>query len=383
MADTRIESLDAFRGFAIAAMMLVNNPGDWSHVYAPLLHAEWHGWTFTDTVFPFFLFICGVAMPYAIAKERARGAGDAAVAWRFATRAAIIFAAGFVLNFIPALDPHTVRIPGVLQRIALCILIAIPLLSARQAARATSVAIVALLGVYAAVELCVPVPGPDGVVAAGRLEAGRDAGAYVDRLLLDGHLWSKSKTWDPEGLLSTVPAACSLLLGALAGMRLRSTQPARRIEIELAAAGIVSLAAGMMLDAWLMPVNKNLWTPSYVLLMNGWALVAFAGFHWLLDGERTASTRAAARRALRPLTIFGRNALFLFVLSGLVGRALLTIGVQQSDGRTAPLKTLVYAPFVALSADPYVASLLFAVAFLSAMFVVAWIMWRRRWFVRA
>ena len=146
MAESRIASLDAFRGFAIAAMMLVNNPGDWSHVYAPLQHAEWHGWTFTDTVFPFFLFICGVAMPLAIAKERARGAGDAAVVRRFAVRAAIIFAAGLALNFIPAFDPQTVRIPGVLQRIALCILSAVPLLVGRRTARATALAIVALLG---------------------------------------------------------------------------------------------------------------------------------------------------------------------------------------------------------------------------------------------
>lgn len=382
MAESRIASLDAFRGFAIAAMMLVNNPGDWSHVYAPLQHAEWHGWTFTDTVFPFFLFICGVAMPLAIAKERARGAGDAAVVRRFAVRAAIIFAAGLALNFIPAFDPQTVRIPGVLQRIALCILIAVPLLVGRRMARATALAIVALLGAYAYVELYVPVPGPDGLVAVGRLEPGRDAGAYVDRLLLGGHLWSSSKTWDPEGSLSTLPAACSLLLGALAGLRLRPDVPARRIETELAAAAIASLAASVALDAWLMPVNKSLWTPSYVLLMNGWALVVFAASHWLLDGERAPALRAAAHRALQPLTIFGRNALFLFVLSGLVGRALL-IGVPQPDGEPVPLKTLAYSPFIAIAADANVASLLFAVAFLLAMFAVAWIMWRRRWFIRA
>jgi predicted acyltransferase len=383
MPDARIESLDAFRGFAIAAMMLVNNPGDWDHVYAPLLHAQWHGWTFTDTIFPFFLFICGVAMPLAIAKARALGGGDAAVVRRFAVRAAIIFAAGLALNFIPAFDPQTVRIPGVLQRIALCIAIAIPLLVRANAARAAALAIVALLGAYALAELCVPVPGADGVVAAGSLEPGRDAGAYVDRMLLGGHLWSKSKTWDPEGLLSTLPAACSLLLGALAGLRLRRGLPARRVESELVIAGIVSLAVGVALDAWLMPINKNLWTPSYVLLMNGYALVAFAAAHWLLDGERAASSRAAARRLLLPLTIFGMNALFLFVLSGLVGRALVAIVVPQPDGAAVPLKALVYAPFVALTSDPHVASLLFAVAFLLAMFAVAWIMWRRRWFVRA
>jgi predicted acyltransferase len=382
MAESRIAALDAFRGFAIAAMMLVNNPGDWNHVYAPLQHAEWHGWTFTDTVFPFFLFICGVAMPLAIAKEQARGAGNAAVVRRFAVRAAIIFAAGLVLNFIPAFDPQTVRIPGVLQRIALCILIAMPLLVGRRTARATALAIVALLGAYAYVELHVPVPGPDGLVAAGRLEPGRDAGAYVDRLLLGGHLWSSSKTWDPEGLLGTLPAACSLLLGALAGLRLRPDVPARRIETEFAAAAIASLAAGVALDAWLMPVNKSLWTPSYVLLMNGWALAAFAASHWLLDGERAPALRTAARRALQPLTILGRNALLLFVLSGLVGRALL-IGVRPTGAESVPLKTLAYSPFVALTADPYVASLLFAIGFLLAMFAVAWIMWRRRWFIRA
>jgi predicted acyltransferase len=184
-------------------------------------------------------------------------------------------------------------------------------------------------------------------------------------------------------LLTTLPAACSLLLGALAGLRLRIDVPARRFETELVAAAIVSLAAGAALDAWLMSVNKNLWTPSYVLLMNGWALVALAASHWLLDGERAPALRAAALRALLPLTIFGRNPLFLFVLSGLAGRLLLAIKVPQPGGEEMPLKTLVYSPFVALAADPYVASLLFAVAFLLAMFAVAWIMWRRRWFIRA
>jgi predicted acyltransferase len=295
MPETRIESLDAFRGFAIAAMMLVNNPGDWGHVYAPLLHAEWHGWTFTDTIFPFFLFICGAAMPFAIANARARGADDAAVARRLAVRAAIIFTAGLALNFIPTFDPQTVRVPGVLQRIALCIAIAIPFLVRPDAARAAALAIVALLGAYSVAELYALVPGPDGVVAAGRLEPGRDAGAYVDRMVFGDHLWSKSKTWDPEGLLSTLPAACTLLLGALAGLRLRCGLPAPRVEAELVAAGIASLAAGVALDAWLMPINKNLWTPSYVLLMNGWALVAFAAAHWLLDGDRASSSRAVAR----------------------------------------------------------------------------------------
>ena len=370
--ESRVASLDAFRGFAIASMILVNNPGDWAHLYAPLEHARWNGWTFTDLVFPFFLFAAGMSM--AISLERRARAGDdrGRLMRTIARRAAVIFAVGLVLNLFPAFDFSTVRIPGVLQRIALCIAIAAPL-AIGVSTRAMALWIAILLSSYTVLMLFVPVPGPDGVVAAGALEPGRDFGAWLDRKLLSGHLWALSRTWDPEGLVSTLPAACSVLFGVAAGRWLLAARAALATSGWLFAAGIVALALGMVLDAVLMPINKNLWTPSYCVFMTGWSLVFFAAFHATMDGAPSPAFRAFARRAFLPLTIYGMNALFIFALSGFVARILVS----------ASLKAPLYAPFQSLPVAPVDASLAFAIAFDLAMFAVAWAMWRKRWFVKA
>jgi predicted acyltransferase len=374
----RLACLDAFRGFAIASMVLVNNPGDWKHLHAPLAHAPWHGWTFTDLVFPFFLFAAGVAMAISI-DRRVKAAGTGGLVRGLARRAAVIFAVGLALNLFPAFDLATVRIPGVLQRIALCILVAAPL-AVHAGNRAMAVAIVALLAAYTVPMLLVPVPGPDGAVAAGMLEPGRDFGAWVDRAALSGHLWSQSRTWDPEGLVSTLPAVASLLFGVLAGRALLAARGGIATSGALLAAGMAALALGLALDALLMPINKNLWTPSYSVFMTGWSLVAFAAFHALMDGARSQVVREGARKALLPLTIFGMNALFLFALSGLVARVLGVVRVGE-EGPT--LKAWLYAPLQSLPVAPENASLAYAAAFALVMFAVAWMMWRKEWFVKA
>ena len=370
--SARVASLDAFRGFAIASMVLVNNPGDWGHIHPPLAHAEWNGWTFTDLVFPFFLFAAGVSM--AISFERRTRLGDNARTLMGATvrRAAVIFLVGLALNLFPGFDFSTVRIPGVLQRIALCILIAAPL---AVYSRTTSIVvwIAILLSVYTVLMLYVPVPAPDGVVAAGALQPGRDFGAWLDRQLLSGHLWSKSRTWDPEGLVSTLPAACSALFGVIAGRWLRAARAGLATSAALLAAGLGALAAGLVLDAALMPINKNLWTPAYCVFMTGWSLVIFAAFHAVMDAAPSPATRTLARRAFLPLTIYGMNALFIFAFSGFVARLL----------GMADVKARLYAPLQALPMAPENASLAFAIAFDLAMFAVAWAMWRKQWFVKA
>lgn len=364
------------RGFAIASMMLVNNPGDWGHLYAPLGHAKWNGWTFTDTVFPFFLFVSGVAMVLSL-HARAGQAPAGSLFARTARRAVVIFAVGLALNFIPAFDPSTVRIPGVLQRIALCAIIAAPVVI-WGGVRAALVAIVALFALYAIPMLLVPVPGPDGIVAAGALEPGRDFGAWLDRRTLGAHLWPVTRTWDPEGIVSTLPAAGSLLFGALAGHAVVKAPDGARLAGRMAIAGAALVALGWVMDASFMPINKNLWTPSYAVFMAGWALATLAVFRALLD-ESGATLRARARAACRPLTIFGMNALFLFALSGLIGRLLVTF--TAAPGVT--LKEWLYAPVRSMPITAENASLLFAVAFGLAMFAVAWLMWRNRWFIRA
>jgi predicted acyltransferase len=358
------------RGFAIASMVLVNNPGDWNHLYAPLAHAKWNGWTFTDTVFPFFLFVSGVAMALSMRPGR-----DAPLA-RAVRRAAIIFAVGLALNFIPSFDPLTVRIPGVLQRIALCALIAAPIVI-HGGWRLALAAIVALFALYSIPMLLVPVPGPDGVVAAGVLEPGRDFGAWVDRGVLGPHLWQASRTWDPEGIVSTLPAAASLLFGVVTGHFIVA-RPEGRHAAAMAIAGAALLGLGLAMDAVFMPINKNLWTPTYSVFMAGWSLVTLAFFRALLD-EAAPAIRERARAACLPLTIFGMNALFLFAFSGLVGRLL--AAVRVAPGMT--LKAWLYTPLSSMGLAPENASLLFAVLFELAMFAVAWLMWRKRWFIRA
>ena len=342
-------SLDAFRGFTIAAMILVNNPGDWAHVYDPLEHAPWHGWTFTDTIFPFFLFICGVSMALSIDRRAREGADRRKLVLDLVRRGAVVFAIGFALNLVPAYDFSTVRIPGVLQRIGLCIALAAPLV-VHLRWRGIAAAIAALLAVYSVVML-----------GWGVLEPGRDAGAFVDRLLMDGHLWSQSRTWDPEGLVSTLPALASLLFGFLAGRWLLTSRPEREKDGWLLVAGALAIYAGWVLDATLMPINKSLWTVSYCVFMTGWALLALVLFR-----------RIGIAGWSRPFVIYGMNALFIFALSSLVAKLLIAFNLKEP----------IHAAFASLPIAPVDASLLYAIAFDLLMFSIAWAMWRKRWFIK-
>lgn len=372
----RVQSLDAFRGFTIAAMLLVNNPGDWSHLYAPLAHAPWHGLTFTDWIFPFFVFISGMAMPISLGRRAALGHDRLALMVQTARRAAAIIAIGLALNAVPSFDWQTLRIPGVLQRLGLCTLLAAPVVLwcgwRGQLAWA-----IGLLVAYAAVMLLVPVPGADGVVRAGALQPGQDVGSWIDRALMDGHLLRASRTWDPEGLLSTVPAVSTQLFGVLAGQWLLRPREGAEKAVWFLIAGLAALWIGQVLDAWLMPINKNLWTPSYVFATGGWALLLFGACHWLLDAAPDATLRARLQALSHPLQVFGRNALFLFALSGLVARLLVTL---KPDGQTS-LKALLFAPIQSLGLAPVNASLVYALGFVAVFYGVALFMWRRRWFI--
>jgi predicted acyltransferase len=394
-SEERLASLDAFRGFAIAGMVLVNNPGDWSHLYSQLAHASWHGWTFTDWIFPFFLFIVGVSMTLSTGRRLALGDSRSALLRSLARRALVIFLVGFTLNLIPHFNWGAVRIPGVLQRIALCTLMAAPLVL-WCCWRGQVKALIALFTVYAVLMLAVPVPGPDGVVATGLLQPGRDTGAWLDRALLSGHLWVQSKTWDPEGLLSTLPAVGTVLFGVLTGHVLAWRAEAAHKTVWMLLAGLALLWLGAILDVVLMPINKALWTPSYAVFMAGWALLVFGAFYWLMDGAPQARVRAAAARFFQPLAIYGMNALFIFALSGFIAKMMGFIKVSVASAEAAgavgaatqavanvSLKAWLYAPLKALPLEPVQVSLLWALLFNAVMFIVAWTMWKKRWFIKA
>lgn len=372
-------SLDAFRGLTIMLMILVNNPGDWGNIYWPLKHADWHGWTPTDLVFPFFLFIVGVAIPLALGK-RSETVERSQLVQHIVVRSAVLFGLGLVLSaygLLYQLGPEfgigdllsTIRIPGVLQRIALCYLGASLLFLYFR--RSTLVAVtIALLLVYWAMMMWVPVPG----YGAGKID-GKDThlAAYIDRAVLGtNHLWESAKTWDPEGILSTLPALATTLLGVLTGSWLRElSQPQQRL-ILLLYAGVVLTVVGW---AWgfVFPINKPIWTSSYAVFTAGLALLVLAACVALFDVLQL-------RRLALPLQVYGVNALTVFVMSGLMGRTLVELQVGTDPPVT--LKTWLYETLFYSWLTDKNASLAYAIAWIVAWFVVLAIMYRKGWILK-
>ncbi|MGH7368603.1 MAG: acyltransferase family protein [Candidatus Rokuibacteriota bacterium] len=357
-APPRLLSVDAFRGLTVAAMVLVNNPGTWSAVYRPLRHAEWHGFTPTDMVFPFFLFVVGVSIPLALGPRIERGGGGLVV--HALRRAAVIFALGLLLHGVPFFPLATLRIPGVLQRIAVCYLLAAWLVVATRGSRgwrAQAIAAGALLVVYWLLMTRVAAPGQ----IAGDLSPAGNLAGYVDRLVLGPrHIWQGSRVYDPEGILSTLPAAATTLLGVLAGHWLRAGQPAsqptsqptNQIAGGLVAGGLIAAALGGLWSLWF-PVNKALWTSSYALLMSGLAALGLAACYWVIE--------VRGRRAwAAPFAVFGKHALTLFFLSSLMAKLLVIIRVGAEGPRLqAWLFDRLFAPW----ALPPNASLAYAVGY--------------------
>ena len=376
--NSRLLSLDAFRGLTIAAMLLVNNPGDWNQVYGPLLHAPWHGWTITDWIFPFFIFISGLAMQMSLAR---RGSQTPEPKRRdtllmLMRRGCIILLIGLALNALPALDWQTLRWPGVLQRIGLCIMVCAPF-AVYASWKGQAIAGLGLLTIYSALMLNWAVPGADGVVRTGSLLPGQDAGSYLDRLLMGGHLWAQSKTWDPEGLLSTLPAAATMLAGLLLGHWMaHEHEPLRRCQ-GMMIAGLLALVIAEGLQLVNMPINKSLWTPAYVASTAGWALLIFAAWYWLLDAQAESISRARWASFFRPLVDFGMNALFLFVAASLLAKALATIQFQGQS-----LKALAVSGLALTGLEPVNVSLLYAVCFVLLFAAVARLMSWRGWFIK-
>jgi predicted acyltransferase len=363
-AGTRVVALDVFRGLTMAAMVVVNNPGDWNTVYWPLLHAEWHGWTPTDLVFPFFLFIVGVSIT--LSRKTATWAG-------ILRRSAIIFALGLFLNAFPWFDLETLRVPGVLQRIAVCYFFAAAAYRlATGDARRQGIVLASLAGA-----LCVAywmamalVPAPGGI--AGDLSPAGNLAAWLDRTTMSGHIYRPH--YDPEGLLSTIPAIATTLLGVVAGLWLGSSESAPHKAAGLAAAGVAGVVIGYAWNA-LFPINKALWTSSYVALTAGLASLLLAVSYWAIDVR-------GWRGWTKPLVILGTNAITLYVLSGLLADTLGVIRVASSDGQSIALGQWLYVHLFAPLAAPRNASLLYACAHLGLMFVILAWMYRRRLFLR-
>jgi predicted acyltransferase len=404
----RLMSLDVFRGATIAAMILVNNPGSGA-IYGPLKHADWHGWTFTDTVFPFFLWIVGVAIPLSVSRRLAAGQSRRELFLHGLRRAAIIFALGLFLNSLSYLLNgslfrlglsewlHTyltnVRIPGVLQRIAVCYLAALVIFLRHDWRGQIRWLGVLLFGYWA---LMAWAPFPVNVhgewrYVSGLWEKGDNFAAYVDNLVFNGprigtHVWSVAKTWDPEGVVSTIPAIATCLFGVLAGQWLRTPRSEAEKTAWLMVVSALLMWAGQLWNFWV-PINKPLWTSSYSVFMAGLAGLCMGVWYWLVDVQ-------GWRKPFKPLAIYGMNAIAMFVLAGVLGRVLLEFKVTGADGAPVSLKAWLFqtcfarlgnpetSPLPSGLARPENASLLWAVAFVSLLYLVAWGMYRKRWFIK-
>jgi predicted acyltransferase len=354
--NARLRSLDVFRGLTVAGMVIVNNPGDWSTVYWPLLHAEWDGWTPTDLIFPFFLFIVGTSIGL--------GTRRATVA-TILRRGASIWGLGIFLAAFPYFRLSTVRIPGVLARIAWCYVVS-ALLAGAFAGHADRRRIIRTIVVFLLVSywiLLIAVPFPGGY--AGDLSAEGNIGAWLDREIFGRHLWRQG-AWDPEGLLSTVPAIATTLLGVIAGWFISETSSPRALVRGLLTWGLFGIALGLFASLWL-PINKSLWTSPYVLFTGGVAAAFLAICYWICD----LSESNIVARLSEPFVALGRNAILLFVLSGLIAKTLLYLkwpDPSLSLGGWIYLKA--FMPF----ASPHNASLLFAIANLALLYaLLAWL----------
>jgi predicted acyltransferase len=368
-ASGRMVSLDVFRGMTIAGMILVNNPGDWGAIYAPLEHASWHGWTPTDLVFPFFLFIVGVSITLALSRRAETTGSKRDIYLKILRRAAIIFGLGLFLAGFPLFDLSIIRIPGVLQRIAVCYLFASVIFLNTDWRKQVYIAVALLLGYWALMTL-VPVPGY-GPGDLGSKEW--NLAAYIDRAVFGNHVWRFAKVYDPEGLLSTLPAIATTLAGVLTGHLLRSRRPPLEKVCAMFVAGAACVVAGWAWNYWF-PVNKALWTSSYVLLTAGMALELLAVCYWLVDVK-------GYRRWALPFVVFGTNALSLYFLAELWANLISIISLMRG-GVAVPLQTLIYENLFASWAAPKNASLAYAVTTVLFWLGVMTLLYRRRIFIK-
>jgi len=363
-SPSRLVSLDVFRGITIAGMVLVNNPGTWEHIYWPLEHAHWHGWTPTDLVFPFFVFIIGVAIPLAFARRIESGGSKRDLYLKIIRRTLIIFAIGLFLNGLPYFGLAEYRIPGVLQRLAVCYFFASIIFLNTKVRTQIAIAIGLLIFYWLLVRL-VPAPG----FAAGDLTKEGSLPSYVDRVVFGKHVWAQARVYDPEGLLSTIPAIATALIGVLTGTWLRTEKTRYEKAAGMFVVGAVCVAIGWAWNSFF-PINKALWTSSYVLFTGGLALQFLSICYWLIDIQ-------GYRRWAKPFEVFGLNAIALYVVADVIA---MLLGVIKVGG--APLGGWIYDHVFASWASPINASLAFAICFVLVCLGLMWILYNRKIFLK-
>jgi predicted acyltransferase len=373
--QSRLQSIDVLRGICVGGMIMVMNAGNWSYVYAPLKHAEWNGVTPTDMIFPAFLFLTGLSMTFSFAKRSERGESAAALRWHVLARSVTLVALGLVLNAFQLIETPGLRIPGVLQRIGICYMGGgLYFLAVRERPYAVRLisgvgGIFALLAAYWALMTLVPVPG----YGAGRLDATGNLGAFIDRSVFGPvHLWFwGGRTWDPEGLLSSLPATANVLAGVVAGEWLRGF--GRRRTLGLVVAGVALVLTAVALNT-LIPINKKIWTPSFMLFSSGVSLVSFCIVHWLVD-ERLW------RWGLTPALVFGTNAILGYSIANALNPLLSLVHLPLAGGGSVKPPEFVFR-HLSDWMNPCNASLGYALMFVAVNLCILLPLYHRRIFLR-
>jgi predicted acyltransferase len=371
----RLMSIDIYRGLAVAGMILVDNPGSDDLAYGPIKHAEWNGWTCADFIFPSFLFLVGVSMMFSYSARLQRGESRQKIFRHGVVRSLILFLIGLFVNAMPiyGLDLHTWRIYGVTQRIALCYLVA-AILVLWSDRRGQVIALFACLIGYWVVLRFVPVPGfgvPGHDIPF--MDPERNIVAWLDRKLLMGRLYDKVR--DPEGLISSIGAMGTTLMGVLTGHWLRSHASGRTKALCLVGFGIASFIAGSAWNYWF-PINKNLWTSSFVLLTGGFALVFLAFLYWALDIKNWRGGWTM------PVLVFGMNAIAGFVADSFVYGPGYTFTVKAANGADISWHEAAQAKFLSFGFNPANASLIYSLAAVLFCWFLLWLLWRKRIFLK-
>jgi predicted acyltransferase len=361
----RIISVDFLRGLTVAFMIFVNSPGSWDYVFPWFAHSKWNGCTPTDLIFPFFLFVVGISICLSLTPIQYKPVTTTLVVKLF-KRAGILFLLGLLLNGFPYYRLDTLRIPGVLQRIAIVFLVCAFVFLYTSARFQLELVIIILL-VYWAVIAGIPVPG--GCACTSTLEPGNSIAAWVDHLLLNNHVWSQTKPWDPEGVLGTVPAIASGLIGLLAGFLMREEND-RKKTIYLFIAANLLLLLGITWNEFF-PVNKSLWTSSYVLYTSGIAMHVLALSYWTIDVMKY-------QRFTKPFLVFGSNAITAYIISEVLEACLNLIPVSQH----VSVKAWVYEHLYASWLNPYLASHIMALSFVLIVYLPIYGLYRKRIFIK-